>query len=81
MQEFLQKNAVTLLISVITLVATFSATSARYESRISSLEEDVKESKEAITQLNAATIATQVQLAKISSDLEYIKVQINRIVP
>lgn len=81
MQEFIQKNAVTLIISILTLVSTFTATSARYEYRIGALEDEMKEAKDAIAQLNSATVATQVQLAKISSDLEYIKVQINRIVP
>ena len=81
MTDWLKVNAWSLVIASLGIVFTYAATTTRFEYRISDAEEQIADNEAKIEQLTASTLATQIQLAKISSDLEYIKTQINRIIP
>jgi len=73
--EWLKQNGWALIIAGATLVSTFSL----YGYRITNLELQVKNNQEAITKLNDTNNTVQISLAKIQTDIEYIKVQITKI--
>lgn len=80
MQEFLQKNAWSIVIGIVSLVTTFSATSSLYGYRIGELERRVTENQAKIESLTATNVQTLVSIARIETDIAYIKVQVDKIV-
>lgn len=76
--EWLKQNAWTLAIAAMTLVSTFSL----YGYRIQALEAQVDANKTAVEKLNTTVndqnTQVQVSLAKISTDIEYIKIQVSK---
>lgn len=77
MQNWLKDNGVSLLIAL----TTFASTYAVYGYRLGALEARVDRQGTAISAIQNTTVDTQISLAKIQTDIEYIKVQLNKIVP
>lgn len=77
--DWLKTNAWALVIALVTLVTTFSL----YGYRINALEAAVTANQtsnlRSISKLNDQSVQVQVSLAKIQTDIEYIKVQIDKI--
>lgn len=69
MDDFLKRNAASLIIAVLGVVASFAV----YGYRIESLESRVDT-------LQATTLESQITLEGIKKDIEYIRLQVDRIV-
>lgn len=77
MMDWLQKNAISLVIGLTTLISTYAV----YGYRLQALEDRVDRQGTAITDIRNSTVDTQISLAKIQTDIEYIKIQLNRLLP
>lgn len=75
MSEWLQKNAWSLLIAAVGVVATFSI----YGYRIDNLEKENAAQDVQMATMASQQVQTQVTLAQISVDLTYIKAAIDRL--
>lgn len=75
MADWLKQNGWGLIIAGCTLASTF----ALYGYRIDRLETQVDANAMAIAKLNDTNTSVQVALAKIQTDIEYIKVQVSKI--
>lgn len=64
-----------LVIAAVTLISTFTV----YGYRLDAVEKQVAANSTAITQLDQNNNQTAVTLAKIQTDIEYIKVAIDRL--
>lgn len=76
MTDWLQKNAVSIAIALTTLVSTYAV----YGYRLSSVEARQDRQGNAITSLQSGDTDTKVALAKIQTDIEYIKTQLQTLV-
>lgn len=77
MTDWLQKNGVSIAIALATLVSTYAV----YGYRLQALEDRVDRQGTAITDIRNSTQDTQIALARIQTDIEYIKVQLNKLIP
>lgn len=77
--EFLTKNGLSIAIALAGIIATYSINTALYGYRLTALEARQDRQGTAIQNLQAGDTETRVALAKIQTDLEYIKSQLNRI--
>lgn len=75
MSDWLSKNAWALIIAGITMVSSY----AIYGYRIDDLDKRVTANATAISTLSDNNLQVQVSLAKIQTDIEYIKVQLDKI--
>lgn len=75
--KWLSGNAVSIAIAIATLISTYAV----YGYRLSSIEARQDRQGDAITQLQKGNTDTQVALARIQTDIEYIKTQLQKIVP
>ena len=75
--DWLKNNAWALTIAFCVLVGNFTL----YGYRISQLEDRTAANTNAIITLNNNNTQTQISLARIETDLTYIKAAINKIVP
>ncbi len=76
MSEWLQKNGVSIAIALTTLISTYAV----YGYRLEALEARVDRQGTTINDIRNSNVDTQVALAKIQTDIEYIKVQLNKLV-
>jgi hypothetical protein len=76
MSDWLTKNAISLLIAGVTLVSTYAV----YGYKLEALQERQDRQGSAITALQSDNTQTLVALARIQTDIDYIKVQLNKIV-
>lgn len=79
MGDFLQKNAVSIIIAVCTLVTTYAVNTALYGYRLTAVEARQDRQGDAIKTLQENNTNIQVSLARIQTDIEYIKVQVNKL--
>ncbi len=77
MSEWLQKNGISMVIALVTVISTYAV----YGYRLSALEIKVDGQQESLQEMQSRSVDTQVALAKIQTDIEYIKIQLNKIVP
>lgn len=81
MTDWLKNNAWALVIALMTLVSTYTL----YGYRLDRLEAQTHDNTVAIstitTNVDKNNLQTQVALAKIQTDIEYIKTQLNKLVP
>lgn len=75
--EWLKEHAWSLTIASVTLVSTFTL----YGYRIDSLEKRDDAIDQQIATLNSGSVTTQIALAKLQVDIDYIKKQIDKIIP
>lgn len=73
--EWLKSNLWGLIIAAVTLTSTYSV----YGFRISALENRADAQAQKIQTLSDGSVATQVALARIQTDIEYIKVKVDRL--
>lgn len=73
--EWLKENSVTLIISLVTLVSSYTY----YGYRISALETHQGEQDQQIATLTSGSVTTQVALAQINTKLEYISAQLAKL--
>lgn len=80
MNDWLKNNAWALVIGIMTLVSTYTL----YGYRLDRLEAETKQNTADIATVTSSTqknnLQTQVALAKIQTDIEYIKAQLAKIV-
>lgn len=77
MTEIVKKNVWAIAIGIITLVSSYAV----YGHRIENLEKRADSTNLAIESLNRAALQDQITLAEIKKDIEYIRLQVSRIVP
>ena len=75
--ELLQKNAWPILIAIIGLIVSYTMIDAR----VSQLERDVAQDKAAIELIKSSNNQTAIDIAQIQKDIEYIRLQLNRVFP
>ena len=75
LNDFFAKNALSIIIAVVGVISSY----AIYGYKLTALEDQVKENKEVIADLESQQVDVQVQLAQIAVDIQYIKVNIDRI--
>lgn len=80
MNNWLKENGLTLVITIAGVVATYSVNTALYGYRLSADEARLDRQGTAITALQTGDTTTQVALAKIQTDIEYIKTQLAQVV-
>lgn len=73
--DFFAKNALSIIIALVGVISSY----AIYGYKLTAVEDQVKESKQDIAALNAQQVDVQVQLAQIATDIQYIKINIDRI--
>jgi uncharacterized coiled-coil protein SlyX len=73
--EWLRQNGWALIIAGATIISTFTL----YGYRIENLEKEVAVNQLAIQRLNESSTNVQVSLAKIQTDIEYIKMQVTKL--
>lgn len=73
--DWFKNNAWSLIIAAVTMVSTFTL----YGYRIDALEKQVDENRTAIVTLSTEQNQVNVQLAQIATDIQYIKVNIDRL--
>lgn len=66
-----------LVIAAATLISTYTL----YGYRISALEKQVNENSAQIASINSNWVQVQISLTKLQTDIEYIKLQIDKISP
>lgn len=76
MNDWLKSNAVSIAIALITLVSTYAV----YGYRLSAVESRQDRQGTAIAALQQQNTDTLIKLAQIQKDIDYIKVQIDKIV-
>lgn len=76
MSDWLKTNAISIVIAVVTLVSTY----AIYGYRLSAVESRQTSDEVAITALQVGNTNTLVSLARIETDIEYIKGQLSQLV-
>lgn len=81
MNDFLQKNAMTLIIAGMTVISSYAVNTALYGYRLQSIEERVERQGTAITDIRNNNTDIQISLARLQVDIAYIKVQLDKIVP
>lgn len=77
MTNWIKDNGFSVLIAIITMVSTYAV----YGYRLTALEARVDRQGTAIMGIQNTTVDTQISLARIQTDIEYIKVQVNKLVP
>lgn len=75
MNNWLRQNAWALIIAGVTMVSVFTTLGQR----VTTLEAQAATQQKSITKLSDTNLQVQVSLAKISTDIEYIKVQVDRL--
>lgn len=79
MNDFLKNNAMSLVIAGLTLASTYAV----YGYRLTALEDRQNRQGVVIQQMQTSqtdqNVATQIALAKIQTQLEYMTIQINKI--
>lgn len=76
MNNWLKENAISIIIAAVTLISTYAV----YGYRLQADEAQLNRQADAITALQQGDTTTQVALAKIQTDIEYIKEQLAQIV-
>lgn len=79
--DWLKNNGFSIAIALAGIIATYSINTALYGYRISALEARQDRQGIAIQSLQSGDTETKVALARIQTDLEYIKAQLARIAP
>lgn len=84
--EFFSKNAIAIIIAVVGVVSSYAAygfkiTTLEHQQQEdrAALEAQISENKENIAELEKQTVDVKVQLAQIATDIQYIKVNIDRL--
>lgn len=77
--EFLTKNGLSIAIALAGIIATYSINTALYGYRLTALETRQDRQEQLVQILQDGDTETRVALARIQTDLEYIKAQLNRI--
>lgn len=72
--KWLKDNAVSLIIAGLTLVSSFTL----YGYRIGELEKRADATDQQIASLTSGNVSIQISLARIQTDIEYIKVQLDK---
>ncbi len=75
MNEWLKQNSWSIIIAVAGVILTFSTLSAQ----VDGLEKQTTKNEAAIQLLNTQQTQVQVQLAQISTDIQYIKSGLDRV--
>jgi hypothetical protein len=75
MNDWLKNNLWSIIIAVVTMISTFSL----YGYRITALEKQTEQNAAAIAVISTQQNVINVQLAQISTDIQYIKVNIDRL--
>ncbi len=75
MNDWLKSNAVSIAIALTTLVSTY----AIYGYRIASLEAQVTETQATINTSDEVEVQIQISLAKLQTDMEYIKKAVDKL--
>lgn len=75
MQNWLKDNAASIIIAIVTLVSTYAV----YGYRLASVEQKVEANSADISALQGNNTSILVSLARIQTDIEYIKAQLARI--
>lgn len=81
MNDWIMKNGLSIGIAVVGIIATYSINTALYGYRLNTVEARQDRQGAAITTLQDKQTDTLVALAKIQTDIDYIKIQLNKIVP
>lgn len=76
MNEWIKQNLWAVLIAAVTIVSTWTL----YGYRISALEVEVDKNTRAISSLTDSGVQTQIGIARIQTDIEYIKLQLAKLV-
>jgi hypothetical protein len=80
MYDFLKANAVALVIAMAGFGSTYAINTALYGYRISALEEQVQKDDNAIDSMRDNNVSTQLAILGIQKDIEYIKLQLGKLV-
>lgn len=75
MNDWLKANTWPLVIAAATIISTYTL----YGYRIAALEKEAETTRVAIVALDAQQNQINVQLAQISTDIQYIKINIDRL--
>jgi peptidoglycan hydrolase CwlO-like protein len=75
MNDWLKQNSWSIIIAVAGVILTFSTLSAQ----VDGLEKQTTKNEAAIQLLNTQQTQVQVQLAQISTDIQYIKSGLDRV--
>lgn len=75
MNYWLKSNGISLVVAIVTIISTYAV----YGYRISALEARVDRQGTAITDIRNSTTETQISLAKIQTDIEYIKMTLDKL--
>ena len=76
-KDFFVKNLWAVVIALVTVVSTYSL----YGYRISILEQNINQTNARLEAAVGASVQNQITLAEIQKDIEYIKLQFNRVFP
>lgn len=77
MIDWVKQNLWSLIIGLMVITSTYTL----YGYRISSLEKRIDAVDQQIATLTSGNVTTQISLAQIQTKLEYITLQLNKIVP
>jgi hypothetical protein len=80
MNDWLKENGITILITVAGCLVAYTTTNVAYGQRIAAIEARQDRQGTAIMTLQDDNTQTLVALAKIQTDIDYIKTQLNKIV-
>lgn len=77
MKDWLKQNGWAIALVVASLIYNYASNGYRLDT----LEKRADATDQQIASLNTGSIQTQIALAKIQVDIDYIKLQLNKIVP
>ena len=77
MQAWLKSNVITLVVLVVSVAGNWAVN----QSRLDTLEEQVNKNTASIEALRTSDNDVRISLARIQTDLEYIKAAISRLIP
>lgn len=76
MGGWIRQNGISIVIAVCTLVSTYAV----YGYRLTAIEDKVEQQELTISEIRSNNQNTQIALVKIQVDIEYIKIQLNKLV-
>lgn len=80
MNLWVKSNGFSIAIALVGIIGTYSVNTALYGYRLGAVESRLDRQGSAIVALQQGDTTTQVALAKIQTDIEYIKVQLSALV-